>query len=95
MRVEVEARVDTAGEGSEGGSAASLADERVTLEDMSTYLERRVGVGKGLLEAKTLVCSNMWLAQGKVDGEVFRKMLARPRSSTCLMKKSKGYLVSE
>lgn len=75
MRVEVEARVDTAGEGSEGGSAASLADERVTLEDMSTHSVTRVEVGKVLLEAKTLVCSNMWLAQGKVDGEVLKKMV--------------------
>jgi hypothetical protein len=42
--VEAEALVDMAGDGSESGSAASLADERVTLEDMSVHSEGSIVV---------------------------------------------------
>ena len=37
-----EARVEIAGEGPEGGSATSLAEERVTLEDMSDHSDASI-----------------------------------------------------
>jgi hypothetical protein len=76
--VEVEALVERAGEGSgaEGESAASLAEERVTLDDMSSHsgrVDHSKGYGQKRRKRKRLVCSNLWLAQGKVDEEVLKE----------------------
>jgi hypothetical protein len=64
--VEAEARVDIAGDGSESGSAASLADERVTLEDMSVHSEGSIVVeGVFGMRRKGWVDSNLEWPRGR------------------------------